>query len=1093
MASIADFEVERARIIREIQLLVSDNEEKRRAIAAERRIIESSASEEAIGRARLNISRLEAGIRVNQASIARLEALLAEIDAEIALLKSLPRESVGETAKEAQAANSERANVQSPSTGPLVQNPDGTVSTIRKVEPTNAQPFRSALDIGLDSATKKAQQIQSYQNLANPGPLIPNSGAGNPGAAGTPNSAPGDDARGDNSTRALLREIFGSTGQLQATPNMLDQYASYTYSISIYLMSPSRYRYQLASKKKNLSGYSLIIQSAGAPNTNPNPVAVDPQEIQQDQDGISFTGSALRNLGRNPNFNLDYYIDDVRLKSFVQGRGTRAAHNVFELNFKITEPNGITFIDNLYKAVQEYLTQSGEITGRDPVNYAAQNYLMVIRFYGYDQFGNVITPTRNVGNTTDANAIIEKWIPFQFTNIRFRIANNLTEYECSAVGVQNLASTQQRNSIPYNVELTAGTIKELLSGSANFSGTTAQVAEGATASGLPREARGVAPSAVDQVEAITRAGAAQTAPPKANAAPKTNTPKTLSKGLVDALNQYQKNKEKSGEIEVADEYAIVFKVPAMENARLLPAGPVDKKKPPMIQTTNPQQAKDGTRQSNDFTSQNKSILAGTTIMQFLDQVLRNSSYVTDQQTEKWNEKKQIYEKNGQAIPETAWYTITLEAEPIKYDNIRGDYAYKFTYQISPYLVTDLKSQYFQPSRPWTPPKKYNYWFTGLNTSVLNFTQDYNFLYYTVLSGPNAPRKTLYTDYRTIDKSAPQTRSNESDQGQSGRVFEAPANAADSLYSPSDTIRSKLTIIGDPDWIQQGDLWSGVSGPIGAGDGADFDTVLPDGSINYETREPIYEILFNKPVDYNLNTGLMDVTEKNVIVRGADGKQVSEAQISYVYRAFMVESLFSKGSFTQELEGAQVFFRKPTAEIEVEGRPAANQPDSAAVPSVVSVLRTPTNQTSVTTPKVTDWFKNYSNALPTGARTDSLSAQLAGQATAPSGLVGATTTLPIAAAQPPTSSGQPVGVTIPDPLRAVPASPGSAPTLGLVTQPTPTQQEIIRLQSELDRALSRGNFSTATQITSQIKQLQAQLLKDAPPAPITRTQSIVKDQ
>jgi len=1048
----------------------------------------------------LNNARSALARTTDPADRAELEKFISDTEEYIrqlnAQLSAIRRESVGETAKEDQAANAEGANVQSPSTAPLVQNPDGTVSVIRRAEPTNAQPFRSALDIGLDAATKKAQQIQSYQNLAFPGPITPNSGAGNPGAnAATTGVAAGDDGQGDNSTRTLLREIFGQTGQLQAAPNILDQYASYTYSISIYLMSPNQYRYQLLSKKKNLAGYSLLIQSAGAPNTNPNPVSVDPQEIQQDQDGISSTGAARRNLGRNPYFNLDYYIDDVRLKSIIQGRGTRSAHNVFELSFKITEPNGITLIDNLYKAVQDHLAQTGEISGRAPINYAAQNYLMVIRFYGYDQYGNMITPGRNTGTTTDANAVVEKWIPFQFTGIKFRISNNLTEYECSAVGIQNLASTQQRNSIPYNVELTASTLKELLSGSPTFSSTTSaaatttpQAAEGVTASGLPREARGVTGTST------TPAGATPPAPPKANAAPKTNTPKTLSKGLVDALNQYQKNKQDTGEIEVADEYEIIFKVPEMENAKLLPAGPVDKKKPPMIQTNNPQQAKDGARQSNDFTSQNKSILAGTTIMQFLDQVLRSSSYITDQQTQKWNEKKKEYEPNGQAIPETAWYTITLQASPIKYDNKRGDYAYKFTYQIAPYLVTDLKSQYFRPSSPWVPPKKYNYWFTGLNTSVLNFTQEYNFLYYTVLSGPNAPTKTLYTDYRTIDKSAPQTRSNESDQGQTGKVFEAPANAADSLYSPSDTIRSKLTIIGDPDWIQQGDLWSGVSGPVGAGSGADFDTVLPDGSINYETREPIYEILFNKPVDYNLNTGLMDVTEKNVTVRGADGKMVSEAQISYVYRAFTVDSVFSKGSFVQELEGAQVLFRKPSPDMEVEGRPQTSAGNVAAQTSragntTPSVVRVPTTGTLQNAQNATDWFRDFRDATPTGARTDSLAAQLAGQSTTPSQF---STTLPASAAQPPTSGGETVGITQPVPFRAVPAVPGSSPLVGTSIELTPIQREIITLRSELDRALSRGDFTTSTSINAQIKQLEARLTQETPAVPVVRIQDIVKD-
>jgi len=1104
MASIAALEAQRDQVLQEIRALVTSNEERRRAIAADRLKIQSSSSPEEIGRLELNIRTLEAGIRVTQASIARLESLLAEINAEIALLRGLPAQSTGETVKQAQGARDDGATVTAPPGAPLAATADGTVTSIVSKVPSTAQPFRTALDIGLDNALRPNLGIQSYQNIADTGALLPNSSTGRPGAnASNTGAAPGDDARGDNSTRSLLRDLFGDTKQLPAQPNVLDQFASYTYSISLYLMNKEQYTRQLLNKKKILSGYTLLIQSGGAPNntTSYTPQATevnDPGEIP----GVTAF-SAASGDGRNPYFGLDYYIDDVKLRSVVQGRGSRAAHNVVELNFKITEPNGITLIDNLYKAVQQYInTEPGR-----PVNYAAQNYLMVIRFYGYDQYGSLINPKRTLGQTTDANAILEKWIPFQFTGIQFRIANQIVEYNCTAVGVQNLASTQQRNTIPYNVELTASTLRDLLSGSASFRGGAAneQVQEGATASGLPREARGVAApvSAVDQVAAITRAGVAQTAPPKADAAPKTNTPKTISKGLVDALNKYQDELVAEKRYEKPDRFEIIFKVPQMADAKVLPAGPIDKKKPPMIQTQDPQQAKDGARQSNDFTSQNKSILAGTTIMQFLDQVLRNSSYVTDQQLEKWNETLKKYVPNGQAIPETAWYTITMQAMPLEYDFKRHDYAYKFTYQISPYLVTDLKSQYFAASQPWVPPKRYAYWFTGQNTSVLNFTQDYNYLYYVALTGPNAPDRTVFTDYRTFDKAGSQTRSNEADQGQSGPVFEAPANAADSLYSPGDTVRAKMTIVGDPDWIQQGDLWAGVSGPVG-NDSQDFNTTLPDGSLNFETREPIFEILFNKPVDYDLNTGVIDATKKNLTVIGKDGKQTTDPEISYVYRAYFVDSIFSKGKFVQDIEGAQVFFRKPSTANTDTARESSRGAAVGSPGNEQASVRRVDNAIAAQNVRATDWATGYLDKLPTGARTDSMAARLAGQSTA------ASTLLPAASAQAPTSNGQAVGTAAPVPLLNPPAAPGSAPALGsfssLNTAPvtgsvfsatassglTDTQRAIIRLTSEQEQAQARGNFAESVRLGSEIRRLQSQLLLESPPTPVTRTQSIVKD-
>jgi hypothetical protein len=144
----------------------------------------------------------------------------------------------------------------------------------------------------------------------------------------------------------------------------------------------------------------------------------------------------VANLGRNEFFTLDYYIDDVQVKSVISGKGTGGAHNVTELKFKVIEPYGLTFLDNLFAATQQYI----KVTGGDiNKNYAAQNFLMVIRFYGYDDLGNLVQAGRAGQDAagTDVNSIVEKFIPFQFTGIKFRIANKVVEYDCSAVCPQN--------------------------------------------------------------------------------------------------------------------------------------------------------------------------------------------------------------------------------------------------------------------------------------------------------------------------------------------------------------------------------------------------------------------------------------------------------------------------------------------------------------------------------------------------------------------------------------------------------------------------------------------------------------------------------
>jgi hypothetical protein len=222
---------------------------------------------------------------------------------------------------------------------------------------------------------------------------------------------------------------------------------------------------------------------------------IDPQEAQQAADGNS-AAITQPNLGRNQFFPLDYYIDNVQVKSVMPGKGARGAHNVTELKFTLTEPNGITFLDNLFAATQQYIALQG---GNTKQNYAAQNYLMVIRFYGYDENGTLVKANKRGKDATgsEVDAIVEKFIPFQFKTIQFRVANKLVEYQCDAVVPQNLVATGPRGTIPYNVEITSQTLKELFTGNAKFgSATTTEgrqpVTEADVAAGsrLPPENRG---------------------------------------------------------------------------------------------------------------------------------------------------------------------------------------------------------------------------------------------------------------------------------------------------------------------------------------------------------------------------------------------------------------------------------------------------------------------------------------------------------------------------------------------------------------------------------------------------------------------------
>jgi hypothetical protein len=791
-----------------------------------------------------------------------------------------------------------------------------------------------------------------------PVPFIPNTNVGT--NAPVRNST--NVARDDNTVSSQIARAIRDSNAERIIPqdNVLSQYASYTYNISIYILSPDDYNKIVQTKRFKIPSAQLLMSSGGAPNSSTAGTGT-PGGITG-VTGVSPQTQAESTAGRNQFFPLDFYINDVKLTTQQPGKGTRSPHSNSSLNFKIIEPNGITLLPNLHAATQAYI-------GKDQ-SYASQNFCMVIKFYGYDDTGKMVQ-AQGLDTGSGSTAIIEKWIPFQFSSIKFRIANKLTEYDCSAGCVTNtIATGQMRGTIPYNVEINAPTLKEILSGNASYS-TTITPPEPA-----PRPTAGAA---------------APKPPPKGNAAPKP----TIVSGLVEALNQYQElltsaSEDAAGEgvFEVADVYDIVFTDPALENASVLPPGPAPKQQSATMQPQNANQQVNGAVQTGAANSKTTSATAGTSIIQFLDQTIRNSKYIYDQQLKiitidgiEEEQKKDL----GQGVD---WYRIGVKVEPIRYDAKRRDYAYKITYIVSPYRVSEIKGPYFPSPRFKGTHKKYLYWFTGLNTEILNFEQDFNYLYNIVVNtGQPTPDTTL--DFREEAKYVYQPRSNESDQGLAGKTNEAGANAAQQLYSPSDLAKAKLSILGDPAWIHQGDFWFGATEGTGI-----QEPFFPDGSINTEVQEPLFEIGFNNPVDYNLQSGRMEVGSTNLganrYVNGANGNGL--ATFSFIYRAVSVISTFANGRFTQDLEGVLISF------------PVSAIKNNTAVDSQYTETERETNRLLADLDKA-NAARSTQNALNRTATTTP--GQPSSPATAPARANPAAPAA-TAPARPPTSSGQPVG-------------------------------------------------------------------------------------
>ena len=768
---------------------------------------------------------------------------------------------------------------------------------------------------------------------------------------------PGDDAAatGGNDVRTRLNSLFGGeAGRTLPQGNALDAYASYTYSISLYLMSDADYQLML-NQKILPKGWQLLIQSAGAPASGGRLRPVDIQETQQAADGNS-AALPQPQLGRNEFFELDYYIDDLVIEHFTPNRGVGSPHAVTNMSFKIFEPNGLSFLPNLYAAVQQYVKQTGGgSVGQNQV-YSSQNFLMVIRFYGYDAQGNLVTVSNSRDQITSTSgqiiqetstATIEKYIPFQFTEIKFRVQNKITEYDCRCVAVPNVVNTgQARGTIPYNIELSAQTVADVLTGPINFvggsrgSGAGGQVTNtGDETSRLlaraPGPARERSPGAgynPRRAQLQTNRGqTAPTSPPNTTSTPGTvgsvstvnsSAPPTadaasraasltISQGLQEALNKFQAEVAAEGKYqEYPDIYEIVIAEEILAKAKVIPPDYFNPRQSAMIRAQTAKQTKDGATQSVDTNTKTIKAMAGKSIVQFIDEVLRQSTYVLEQQKYYIDRQSGNLVDNSNPSQILAWYRIGLEAEPTGfYDRIRNDKQYRLRYTVAPYQVNQIKSDYFPRAEFLGVHKVYNYWFTGENTQILNFEQSFNNLFYIVQNAPGAPKTT--SNYLEADRYYYSPLNPENSQGQENmRVYDGAASAASWLYSPGDQASIKLDIVGDPAWIWQGELWSGFPKDLQT----NYDAFLKDGTINPNGREIMFEVVFNQPVDYDLQTGLMDAGQfnfgTNTAARQAGvygGTQPGKPRERYLYRARTCKSSFRQGRFVQELIGDIVTF------------------------------------------------------------------------------------------------------------------------------------------------------------------------------------------
>jgi hypothetical protein len=630
--------------------------------------------------------------------------------------------------------------------------------------------------------------------------------------------------------------------------NILGDYSSYSYSLSLYMVTPE-YLNDFNGAGGTLppgNGIFVVAQSGGINNTF-------------DQRLITKSGK----LGKGEQ-GLDFYIEDLDLTTILPG-GSSKATTASDIRFKIIEPNGFTFLTDLSRASTALVGQSSllQSSGSKP-KPPDQKFILGIRFFGYDVNGNLVKSqsklqTKSNSSYSDAYSIAERFIAVKFSSIKFKLDGKATVYNVEAYQESEQTTYGQVN----------GTIKS----------TAPLVASGGTV----REA----------IEG-------------------TSGGKSGDRGLLQFLNEYGEDLKEKGKVEIPTVYKVkwIGENNPIPDSKLVDDKEVETRLASLgISTTTNKVNVSESFKAAVYNPSSRSVTfpAGTSITQAIDNLIVKSTYITDALNQVNNGKPETDTSPNASGKQLQWYSINPVSRVLGRDNKTNDWAYEITYEISVYDIPYARTQYKSSSPKYPGPfKYYSFMLTGENTEVLEYEQTYDNLYYVIETVSTSPDSTSAKDKNNLGVPV-HTQGGSSSDPTGGKLYkgsEINDNVRAQMYSPGDNAEAKIKVLGDPDYIMtQIGISQDSNGPaISTSQQSAVSSAKslygPDFSINPTSGQTFIQIVFNVASDYDEN-GLMDVSDK---IQFYENNDVERAGIKgIVYEVRQVQSSFSRGGFTQLLD------------------------------------------------------------------------------------------------------------------------------------------------------------------------------------------------
>lgn len=661
--------------------------------------------------------------------------------------------------------------------------------------------------------------------------------------------------------------------------NPLHDYATYTYNISLFVLSSDEYNQAVTG------------------------------EVKWDRIGKCLIGGAGRfndDSSRHAAFRDDFYFDGLRLSTVVGMNARTKSTNAIEVSFNLIEPYGLTLLDRIID-----LAETIKPACR---NYLELPYALKIDFFGSTDEGDMPNPIPGM----------TKWLPIKLLELKMKVGTKGTDYEIRAVPFNHQALQESTATTPINLEIDARTVQDF------FDEGEAVVAETDELAAFREAVK------LDVVRNNSEALQAYQA-----------RIKELEKGLkvksssytagVNAWYQYQ---IETGAREYTDRIRFVVDKEIAESTIVSPDRTDPSKTPvPDPGTAKARVANAPNASGPDFNSTAFSVSAGTSVTRLVDMVMRNSSYILDQVSDPATKSpEEIANKRGKPLN---WYKIIPSIKLDKFDVKTNRWARTITYHIKPYVVYNSKHPMGPQSRPQGFVKIYNYMYTGLNNDIIDFTIDFDTLFYTAIEVNRGSYQTISGAAKTSSQSKPNEVENPSQPGSIQQVQYLPipdnpgasaaldgnrdpttktaASIQNSIYSGSrgDMLNLRLKIIGDPHFIKQDDVVINPADP-------DYDVKISNqfseyGSLILDAGEIYARVNFRTPVDINDSNGLLR----------SEGRYV-ESKFSGLYRILKVDSEFRSGRFEQTLDMIRIFDDILDAATDINSRELEDDEEGGAV-------------------------------------------------------------------------------------------------------------------------------------------------------------------